>query len=69
MENIKLFPFHLTLTYKKRITHVAKLNSEVPLTTSHVAESVKIEILSLFTLLESLLNLNHALRNHKMLFC
>lgn len=68
MENIKLFPFQLTLTFK-RITHVAKLNSEVPLATSHVTASVKIEILSLFTLLESLLNLKHALRNHKMLFC
>lgn len=69
MENRKLFPLHLTLTYKKRLTHIAKLNSEVPLAASHVSESVRMEILSLLTLLESLLNLNHALRNHKMLFC
>lgn len=69
MGNRKLFPFHPTLTYKKRIAHIAKLNSEVPLATSHVTESVRMETLSLLTLLESLLNLKHALRNHKMLFC
>lgn len=35
MENIKLFPYYLTLTTKKNVRYVAELNLEVPLTMYH----------------------------------